>query len=102
MPVFFPTGSDAQLIFGLCVCFLTFGVYMLLNPFEEIGEDRLAQLCQMQIFFSLVLSLALRSAQRANSTNEVFGLDVLLTVLTRATHTGPQPQCTPAHGPPRL
>ena len=33
MPVFFPIGSDAQLVYGLCVCFLTFGVYMLLNPF---------------------------------------------------------------------
>ena len=27
MPVFFPAGSPGQLIFGLLICFLTFGAY---------------------------------------------------------------------------
>eukprot|EP00966_Prymnesium_polylepis_P151532 3501526-Prymnesium_polylepis.2 len=48
LPVFFrPSGSVSQLIFGLMVCFLSFGVHMLLHPYEDDQEDRLAQLCQV-------------------------------------------------------
>ena len=47
LPVFFsPSGSVGQLIFGLMVCFLTFGAHMLYNPYVDHGDDRLAQLCQ--------------------------------------------------------
>ena len=48
LPVFFqPSGSVNQLIFGLMVCFLTFGAHMLYNPYIEGDNDRLAQLCQV-------------------------------------------------------
>jgi len=85
MPVFFEMGSVAQLSYGLLVCFLSFGAYMLLTPYTSESDDRLAQLCQMQIFFSLVASIMLRHAReisvsegRAYNSN----LDVLLCVLT--------------------
>ena len=81
MPVWFPAGSDEQLIFGIIVCFGTFGVYMLLNPYVSIGEDRLAQLCQSQIFLVLVLSLSLRSSQESKSEAKEHNIDVTLTVI---------------------
>eukprot|EP00966_Prymnesium_polylepis_P240795 5568558-Prymnesium_polylepis.1 len=50
MPVFFrPSGSVAQLLFGLIVCFLTFGAHMLYCPYVDEGNDRLAQLCQVYV-----------------------------------------------------
>ena len=37
----------SQLIFGLMVCFLTFGAHMLYKPYITSDNDRLAQLCQV-------------------------------------------------------
>ena len=54
MPVFFEMGSVAQLTYGLIIAFLSFGAYTFLAPYRDPSDDRLAQLCQMQIFFSLV------------------------------------------------
>ena len=85
MPVFFDSGSVAQLVFGLLICFISFGAYMLLSPYVEPSDDRLAQLCQMQIFFSLVSSLLLRfNAILANDEDAtpIRNLDVLLSVFT--------------------
>lgn len=80
VPVFFvPSGSISQLVFGLMVCFITFGMFVYYAPFEETGDDRLAQLCQGQIFFALLSSIALSfdAEQRTASRN----LDVLLVAL---------------------
>ena len=60
VPVFLPPGSSSQLIFGLMVCFLTFGVHITYNPYIADADDRLAQLCQVQIFFALLASVALK------------------------------------------
>ena len=84
-PIAFEAGSENQLIFGICICFGTFGVYMLLSPYISIGEDRLAQLCQTQIFLVLVISIALRSSQGRDGGSKDGGkeqqLDVWLTLL---------------------
>ena len=48
LPVFFqPPGSVSQLMFGLVICFITFGAYMLLNPYVDDADDRFAELCQV-------------------------------------------------------
>jgi len=61
LPVFFqPSGSVSQLIFGLVICFLTFGAHMVYAPYMDHNDDRLAQLCQAQIFFALLSSVALK------------------------------------------
>ena len=61
LPVFFqPSGSVSQLIFGLVICFLTFGAHMVYAPYVEHNDDRLAQLCQAQIFFALLSAIALK------------------------------------------
>jgi hypothetical protein len=48
LPVFFrPSGSASQLMFGLMVCFLTFGLHVLYKPYDHSGNDWLAMLCQV-------------------------------------------------------
>ena len=77
VPVFFqPSGSAAQLIFGLMVCFMCFGAYVGFDPFEDRGSDAVAKLCQVQIFFSLLSSVALQP-----TANPGTNLDVLLVFL---------------------
>ncbi|KOO31505.1 mastigoneme-like protein [Chrysochromulina tobinii] len=57
LPIFFPAGSPAQLIFGLIICFLSYGAYCVCAPYVENEDDILAQVAQVVIFFSLVSSL---------------------------------------------
>ena len=79
VPVFFqPSGSDSQLIYGLMVCFVCFGAYVHFDPYEDRGNDAVARLCQMQIFFSLLASVALTSASEQNAGSN---MDILLVVL---------------------
>jgi len=81
LPVFFrPSGSVGQLIFGLTVCFITFGTHVLYRPYDRDGDDVLAQLCQVQIFFALESSIALKfdPATLDDSTN----MDLLLSMIT--------------------
>ena len=50
LPIFFrPAGSVAQLIFGLLICFLTFGAYTATKPYEHAQTNLLAQLCQVRV-----------------------------------------------------
>jgi len=53
-------GGDAQLMWGLMICFLTFGAYSTFAPFIKDSDDKLAQLAQIQIFLNLVVSIGLR------------------------------------------
>ena len=79
VPVFFqPSGSDSQLIYGLMICFVSFGAYVHFDPYEDRGNDAVARLCQMQIFFSLLASVALTSASEENAGSN---MDILLVVL---------------------
>ena len=67
-------------MFGLIVCFLTFGAHMLYSPYVNSDDDHLAQLCQCQIFFSLLSSIVLKYDEQtlADATN----IDALLMFLT--------------------
>ena len=57
LPIFVPAGSPAQLIFGLIICFLSYGAYCVCAPYVKYEDDFLAQVAQVVIFFSLVSSL---------------------------------------------
>ena len=52
-------GGTLQLFWGLLVCFATFGAYMMYAPFIADSDDMLSQLAQLQIFLTLLSSLAL-------------------------------------------
>ena len=58
--VFADRGGNTQLIWGLMVCFITFGMYMMYQPFIRDSDDTLQQFAQGQIFLSLVASIGLR------------------------------------------
>ena len=82
IPVFFdPPGSASQLIFGLVLCFCTFGFYTATAPFDDKGSNIVAQLCQAQIFFALLSSVSLKFSGTLTST-ALHNLDAILTVLT--------------------
>jgi hypothetical protein len=57
LPIFFPPGSPPQLIFGLIICFLSYGAYCVCSPYIRDDDDFLAQVAQVIIFFSLVSSV---------------------------------------------
>ena len=78
LAVFFESGSLSQVAYGLIVCFASFGLFMLWSPYQDPGEDRLAQLSQVQIFVALVASVILRADPSKNSTEN---LDIILTVM---------------------
>ena len=61
VPIFLPQDSAEQLTCGLIICFCTFGAYMMYAPFEDDGDDLLSQLCQTQIFFSLLSSIVIKA-----------------------------------------
>ena len=92
LPIVFESGSPEQLMLGLLVCFITFGLYTFFRPYSEPHVNILAQACQCQIFFALLSSIALKFATTATSDAldgyaEAHGrytevLDVLLCVLT--------------------
>ena len=68
-PIMFPPGSMGQSFFALLICFATFGMYTSYAPYVKDSDDRrLSQLCQIQIFFTLLTALALRS-DRSESTS---------------------------------
>ena len=69
----------SQLLFGLILCFVSFGFYVALNPYEDAGNDALAKACQAQIFFSLLSSVALSYDEETR--RDATGLDALLCIL---------------------
>ena len=62
VPAVFPErGGTAQLFWGLLVCFVSASLYMMAAPYVENSDDHLAQLAQLQIYLTLLSSLALRA-----------------------------------------
>jgi len=62
VPATFPDrGGNLQLVWGLLVCFISAGMYMMYAPYVEDGDDRLAQLAQLQVFVTLAASIGLRA-----------------------------------------
>ncbi|KOO53217.1 hypothetical protein Ctob_016474, partial [Chrysochromulina tobinii] len=57
LPIFFPPGSPPQLIFGLIICFLSYGAFCVYSPYIRDDDNFLAQVSQVIIFFSLVSSV---------------------------------------------
>eukprot|EP00964_Phaeocystis_antarctica_P046102 scaffold26581_cov60-Phaeocystis_antarctica.AAC.6 len=60
LPIFIDPGSSAQLIAGLLVCFMSYGMYASYEPYVEKSDDQLSKVCQVSLFFSLVSSIALK------------------------------------------
>ena len=79
VPVFFTSGSIGQLLFGLMICFVTFGMYSSMHPYASDEDNLFAIMAQVLIFFSLVSSIARSTAAPSSVTATV--IDVTLTFL---------------------
>jgi hypothetical protein len=80
-PVFFdPPGSVQQLMYGLMVSFILFGVSSVCTPYTDPTDDRLASICQLQIFFALLSSVA--NSFDDSTLRQNYNMDVLLCICT--------------------
>ena len=82
LPIFFEPGSAGQLIVGLLVCFISFGMYASYEPYVKDSDDWLAKVAQVSLFFSLVSSIALKV--ESDSSTEALGNVLLLFTLAGA------------------
>jgi len=73
-----PSGSAAQLMCGLIVCFLSMSMLSTYAPYIDPSDNFLAKVAQVSLFFSLVSSIALK-LERTTSEG---ALGVLLIVTT--------------------
>ena len=79
VPVFFSAGSNGQLLFGLIICFLSYGVYSALRPYSRAEDNDYANLAQALIFFSVLSAITLSTAFPGDTTTKA--MDVALTAL---------------------
>jgi len=82
VPIFFEPNSPEQLTIGLIVCFITYGAYMMYSPFIDPSDDMLSQVCQMQIFFSLLSSLILSTNPNSPTMAVLLPIMMLLPCFT--------------------
>jgi drug/metabolite transporter (DMT)-like permease len=59
-PIFFEMDSASQLVVGLFVCFISSVLDAAYSPYIDKNDGRLAQVCQLSLFFVLVSTIALR------------------------------------------
>eukprot|EP00964_Phaeocystis_antarctica_P055145 scaffold32420_cov68-Phaeocystis_antarctica.AAC.4 len=78
LPIFVEHGSAAQLIMGLFVCFISFGMYASFEPYVEESDNWLSKICQISLFVSLVSSIALKI--ETDSSAGTLGVLLLFTV----------------------
>eukprot|EP00964_Phaeocystis_antarctica_P154288 scaffold122918_cov96-Phaeocystis_antarctica.AAC.1 len=78
LPVFVEPGSSTQLIVGLLICFISYGMYASYEPYVKDSDDWLQKVCQFALFFSLVSSIALKL--ESDSSTEALGSLLLFTL----------------------
>jgi hypothetical protein len=81
LPSLFPVGSDAQLIFGYMVCFLSFGVYLKFMPYREWSDNAVAIIAQAQIFFTLLAALVLKQSAATGESYPMLEAALLISLL---------------------
>ena len=57
-----------SIILGLLVCFITMAMFMKFEPHHSAKDNKLSQVCQVSLFFSLTASIALKT-ERDSSAN---------------------------------
>jgi len=79
LPIFLEQGSSAQLIVGLLVCFISYGMYASYKPYVKGSDGWLSKVCQVSLFFSLVSSIALK--MEPGSSTEALGVLLVVTLM---------------------
>ena len=78
IPALFRPGSVGQFVFGMFVCFISFGTYSYWTPYAESDDDRLQAAAQVEIFCALMMWVASDEVTRSHSM--ALALTVLLFV----------------------
>jgi len=90
VPAAFPgRGGNFQLIWGLMVCFLTFGAYMMYQPFIREADDHLQQIAQAQIFITLTASISLRMTPPDETISSLISVTLFIIPLFAAIQETP-------------
>lgn len=71
LPVFFPPFSSGQLVFGLMVCFLSFGAYGAIRPYNEPSDNTVSNIAQLHIFLCAAASFKPRLSQHLTSPHYI-------------------------------
>ena len=96
VPAVFPErGGTAQLFWALLVCFLSASFYMLSTPYVEDSDDQLAQLAQLQIYLTLLSSLALRAVPPSEAVGNM--VTVILIAVPIRYHFSTSTSASPLH-----
>ena len=78
LPIFL-NRARGQLIVGLLVCFISFGMYASYEPYVKASDNWLAKVAQVSLFFSLVSSIALKV--ESDSSTEALGNVLVVTLM---------------------
>ena len=71
IPCFFEPGTTPQLIFGMLCSVISLLLYSQYAPFEEIWDNRLSQVCQLQIFVNLLAELYITYSPNSTAVSVV-------------------------------
>ena len=77
VPVFVAPGTIEQMLLGLMICFGTMVVYAGTTPFLDFWTNLLAGICQVQIFFALLMGIFLKFKPEAREDGVV---GIILTI----------------------
>lgn len=77
-PIFFQMGSASQLVVGLLVCFISSSLNATYSPYIDEDDGRLAELCQLSLFFVLVSTIALR--MEGQTSADTLGILLVVTL----------------------
>ena len=77
LPVFVAPGTIEQMLLGLMICFGTMVVYAGTTPFLDFWTNLLAGICQVQIFFALLMGIFLKFKPEAREDGVV---GIILTI----------------------
>ena len=84
MLVFISQGSVGQIVFAMCLAFISFGVYLRCSPFDKDEDDVIAVTAQVSIFFSLFAALLTKVGKFGDdgeANDETWNSDFLSLVL---------------------
>jgi len=59
--VLFQPGSMYQLVLGLMICFVTFGMYAAFSPFEDSSDQLLSNIAQIHTFFAMAVTILINA-----------------------------------------
>ena len=77
--VFLAPGTAAQVLFSLIMCINAMRVYAGCQPFIDLSNDRISEVAQWQLLYTLIAALAIKVNLDGENLNDMVFFDVMLT-----------------------